>query len=128
MVQERGLLQGFKKGPGVQQGGSIPWVEISAHLRRGARIRHDNMVKNHWNGRLSTSYFNGSLRTAFVRRQTVLSPLRHLVALLQASCCSLGPPVGLPMGQDGLQFTHLGWLLHDRLAAECFLDPPFDKG
>ena len=92
MAQERGLLQGMRKGPRGEQGGSIPWVEISMHLRRGARIRHDNMVKNHWNGRLSTSYLKGSLSTAFVRRQNVLLPLRNLTALLQASSCSQASP------------------------------------
>ena len=91
-AQERGLLQGLRKGPRGEQGVSIPWVEISAQLRRGARIRHDNMVKNHWNGRLSTSYLKGSLTTAFVRRQKVLVPLRDLTALLQASSCSQASP------------------------------------
>ena len=87
VVQERGLLQGYRRVPGrAEQGPSIPWVEITRRLRRGVRIRHDNMVKNHWNGSLSTCYHAGTLSTPFVHRQRVLMPLPDMTALLQASC------------------------------------------
>ncbi len=82
-------------------------MEVSTHLRRGARLRHDNMVKNHWNGKLSTSYHKGFMSTAFVRRQKVLLPMRDLMALLQASCCIKPLPVCLLMGWlGGSPFTH----------------------
>ena len=86
-LQERGLLQGCRRVPGrAEQGASIPWVEITRHLRQGVRIRHDNMVKNHWNGSLSTCYHAGTLSTPFVHRRRVLVPLPDMTALLQASC------------------------------------------
>ena len=81
------MLQACRRVPGrAEQGPSIPWVEITRHLRRGVRIRHDNMVKNHWNGSLSTCYHAGTLSTPFVHRQRVLTPLPDMTALLQASC------------------------------------------
>jgi len=43
------------------------------------------MVKNHWNGSLSSCYFNRTLSTRFVRRQKVMLPLEDMMALLQAS-------------------------------------------
>ncbi len=86
VLQERGLLQGSRRAPGrAEQGPSIPWVEITRHLRRGVRIRHDNMVKNHWNGSLSTCYLAGMLITPFVHRQQVLMSLADMRALLQVS-------------------------------------------
>lgn len=84
-MQRRVQLQGPRKGASTNQGGSIPWVEISKYLTRGVRIRHDNMVKNHWNGSLSSCYFNRTLSTRFVRRQKVMLPLEDMMALLQAS-------------------------------------------
>ena len=68
--------------------------------------RSDNAVKNHWNGGLSTAYRNRTLRTAYVRRQRTLLPLKDLMALLQVSPADgvgnltmrqLPPGVGCPI-------------------------------